>query len=124
MLPSALTTSTRSGKSTLLTALLGELQPLHLTEPDLGPSQRERSRIAEGLARKLSLSPDPPVPERVSADGGTQVACGHTAYVPQVPWLCHGTIRDNILFGSAYDKSWYEQVGLHMLGRMAMQVVG
>ena len=31
-------------------------------------------------------------------------------YVPQESWLQTGTIRDNILLGSCYDKAWYEKV--------------
>ncbi len=28
----------------------------------------------------------------------------------QVPWVVAGTVRDNILFGSAYDSAWYKRV--------------
>lgn len=33
---------------------------------------------------------------------------GSVAYVPQNPWVQHGTVRDNILFGLPYDKKKYE----------------
>jgi ATP-binding cassette, subfamily C (CFTR/MRP), member 1 len=33
---------------------------------------------------------------------------GSVAYVPQNPWVQHGTVRDNILFGLPYDEKRYE----------------
>ncbi|KAL2533987.1 multidrug resistance-associated protein 11 [Abeliophyllum distichum] len=35
---------------------------------------------------------------------------GTTAYVPQVPWILSGTIRDNILFGKDYDQKRYSEI--------------
>ncbi|VFQ87273.1 unnamed protein product [Cuscuta campestris] len=35
---------------------------------------------------------------------------GSIAYVPQVPWILSGTIRDNILFGRSYDAMRYSEV--------------
>eukprot|EP00750_Incisomonas_marina_P018858 INCI3157.1.p1 GENE.INCI3157.1~~INCI3157.1.p1 ORF type:complete len:2243 (-),score=316.98 INCI3157.1:473-7201(-) len=32
------------------------------------------------------------------------------AYVAQQPWITSATVRDNILFGSPFDKSWYDKV--------------
>ena len=32
---------------------------------------------------------------------------GNIAYVSDTPWVFPGTIRENILFGSAYDEKWY-----------------
>ncbi|CAB3981098.1 multidrug resistance-associated 9 isoform X1, partial [Paramuricea clavata] len=32
---------------------------------------------------------------------------GNIAYVSDKPWVFPGTIRENILFGSAYDEKWY-----------------
>ena len=34
---------------------------------------------------------------------------GSVAYVPQIPWIMNGTIRENILFGCKYDKDFYEK---------------
>ncbi|XP_030491896.2 ABC transporter C family member 13 isoform X1 [Cannabis sativa] len=45
--------------------------------------------------------------------GETQLVCGSIqsrgsiAYVPQVPWIQSGTIRDNILFGKDYNRKRY-----------------
>ncbi|XP_021821855.1 ABC transporter C family member 13 isoform X1 [Prunus avium] len=38
---------------------------------------------------------------------GSVYSCGSIAYVPQVPWIQSGTIRDNILFGKHYDPKRY-----------------
>nr|VDD06414.1 unnamed protein product [Brassica oleracea] len=35
---------------------------------------------------------------------------GSVAYVPQVSWIFNATVRDNILFGSPYDRERYERV--------------
>ncbi|CAL1193871.1 unnamed protein product [Candida parapsilosis] len=35
---------------------------------------------------------------------------GKVAYVPQVPWIMNGTVKDNILFGHKYDAEFYNQV--------------
>ena len=59
-----------SGKSSLLTAILGEL-PLHR---------------------------------------GSASYHGKIAYVPQIPWVFSGTIRENILFGSPFNEERFQQV--------------
>ncbi|KAL8559581.1 hypothetical protein ACOMHN_018744 [Nucella lapillus] len=35
---------------------------------------------------------------------------GHIGFVPALPWLCPGTIRDNIVFGTEFCQSRYNQV--------------
>ena len=40
-----------------------------------------------------------------------QISCtGRLAYVPQIPWVFSGTVRDNILFGQPFDSDRYQQV--------------
>ncbi|KAJ8755380.1 hypothetical protein K2173_019178 [Erythroxylum novogranatense] len=56
-----------SGKSSLLSAILGEMRLIH----------------------------------------GSISSSRRIAYVPQVPWILSGTIRDNILFGESYDPKRY-----------------
>ena len=66
----AITGAVGSGKSSLLTAILGEL-PQH----------------------KGSISYH-----------------GKVAYVPQIPWVFSGSIRENILFGLAFNEEKFQQV--------------
>ncbi|MCL7023890.1 hypothetical protein MKW94_028354, partial [Papaver nudicaule] len=40
---------------------------------------------------------------------GTVKVSGTKAYVPQSPWILTGNVRDNILFGNAYDPVKYER---------------
>jgi ABC-type transport system involved in cytochrome bd biosynthesis fused ATPase/permease subunit len=40
---------------------------------------------------------------------GTVKHSGNIAYVSDMPWVFPGTIRENILFGSAYDECWYSE---------------
>ncbi|XP_047963792.1 ABC transporter C family member 13 [Salvia hispanica] len=41
---------------------------------------------------------------------GSVYLVGSKAYVPQVPWIMSGTIRDNILLGKDYDQNRYSEV--------------
>eukprot|EP00798_Chlamydomonas_sp_ICE-L_P019162 gene19162-25771_t len=72
--------SSVSGKSSVLAALLGELQPL----ANIVPGQ-----LLSQLGPLLQ---------------------GTVAYCQQVPWVMSGTVRENITFGNPYDPDWYEQV--------------
>ena len=66
----AITGTVGSGKSSLLTAILGELPP-------------HRGSISYH---------------------------GKIAYVPQIPWVFSGTIRENILFGLPFNEERFQQV--------------
>lgn len=66
-----------SGKSSLLSALLGELQPV----PQAGYC------VGEAIA-------------------GAPVMAGRVAYCQQVPWIEAGSVRDNITFGSPFEPAW------------------
>ena len=46
----------------------------------------------------------------VSHTNGTVTYPGGLVYVPQTAWVFSGTIRENILFGEAYDESKYTRV--------------
>eukprot|EP00892_Ulva_mutabilis_P006809 jgi/Ulvmu1/44/UM001_0047.1 len=70
-----------SGKSSLLAALLGELQPV----PPAG------YRIGDAIP-------------------GAPVMVGRVAYCQQVPWIEAGSVRENITFGSPFEPAWYAQV--------------
>jgi ATP-binding cassette, subfamily C (CFTR/MRP), member 1 len=66
-----------SGKSSLLAALLGELQPV----PQAGYVPGDE---IEGAPRMK----------------------GRVAYCQQVPWIEAGSVRDNIVFGAEYEPDW------------------
>ncbi|GBG28038.1 ATP-binding cassette transporter abc3 [Hondaea fermentalgiana] len=73
-----LTGEVGSGKSALLNAIVGELQP-GLADP------------TEGGLPSVGLR-------------------GSLAYASQNPWIQNATMRENILFGSPYDREWYNHV--------------
>ncbi|GJN29448.1 hypothetical protein PR202_gb17674 [Eleusine coracana subsp. coracana] len=41
---------------------------------------------------------------------GSISSCGSISYVPQVPWILSGSLRDNILLGKEFDPVRYEEV--------------
>jgi ATP-binding cassette subfamily C (CFTR/MRP) protein 10 len=40
---------------------------------------------------------------------GSILLNGSVAYVPQVPWLLSGTVRENILFGKPFDSKRFSK---------------
>ncbi|KAM0918419.1 hypothetical protein ACQ4PT_008963 [Festuca glaucescens] len=46
----------------------------------------------------------------MSIISGSINTCGSIAYVPQVPWILSGSLRDNILIGKGFDTKRYEEV--------------
>lgn len=83
---SLITGGTASGKTALLMALLGEMTLL--------PSSNSKVHL-------------PKNPTQVDATTGLS---NSISYCAQTPWLEHSSIRDNILFGSAFDPERYDQV--------------
>jgi ABC-type multidrug transport system fused ATPase/permease subunit len=81
---SVITGATGTGKSLLLTAILGE------------------SDLLVGTIRAPSPLANQSKPSKCSQGG--------IAYVPQAPWIERGTIRDNILFGSPFSSDRYALV--------------
>lgn len=79
---SIITGPTGSGKTAMLTALLGEMELLH------GKSYL------------------PKYPEQVNNQG----LRNSIAYASQTPWLQQKSIRENILFGEKMDEERYEEV--------------
>jgi ATP-binding cassette, subfamily C (CFTR/MRP), member 1 len=69
------------GKSSLLAALLGELQPI----------PQEGYVVGEAIR-------------------GAPVVTGSVAYCQQIPWIEAGTVRFNITFGAQFVSSWYKAV--------------
>ncbi|KAJ2115595.1 hypothetical protein IW146_002186 [Coemansia sp. RSA 922] len=90
---------TGSGKSSLLSALIGEMT---LT------SGRVLLPCADALLLDAELAGGK-YREIVELSGQRRVM-RDIAYVAQEAWLRNATIRDNILFGEAYDQQRYEEV--------------
>ncbi|GAX75678.1 hypothetical protein CEUSTIGMA_g3121.t1 [Chlamydomonas eustigma] len=84
-----------SGKSSFLAALLGELLPACGDSHDGG--------VPGGAA--------------ASAHDGGPVIIGSVAYCSQIPWIMSGSVRNNIVFGSAWEEEWYQEV----LGACALE---
>ena len=41
---------------------------------------------------------------------GTVEVRGTLSYTSQEPWIFSGTLRENVLFGSPFEKEWYDTV--------------
>lgn len=64
----------------------------------LGPLASGKSTIINAILGQLELTT------------GTLKVGGTIGYVPQTPWIQHGTVRENILFGKEMDPDWYKLV--------------
>lgn len=94
-----------SGKSSLLAALLGELQPLQPQDPTAAAATASCDHGHGGDVMPPSKSGS----EGAAASLGP-VVVGTVAYCAQVPWIVAGSVRDNILFGRPYEEAWYARV--------------
>ncbi len=45
----------------------------------------------------------------IPKESGSVSITGSVAFVSQEAWIINGTVRDNILFGQAYDKQFYDK---------------
>jgi ABC-type multidrug transport system fused ATPase/permease subunit len=82
---------TGSGKSLLLSAILGE---------------------CEVLSGSITVPRSPSVEERndKAANQGNWILPNAVAFVSQIPWIENCSLRDNILFGLPYDEQRYQKV--------------
>ena len=82
---------TGSGKSLLLSSIIGE---------------------AEILDGRLFVPKPPPAAERYDSKATKQdwLISSSIAYVAQIPWIENASIQNNILFGLPFDKQRYDQV--------------
>lgn len=88
---SVISGKTGSGKSLLLSAIIGECE-LHtgtITVPQ-APDSIERNDK--------------------NANKGNWILPDAVAFVPQIPWIENATFKDNIIFGLPYDEERYKQV--------------
>ncbi|KAI9353265.1 hypothetical protein DFJ73DRAFT_759726 [Zopfochytrium polystomum] len=104
--------------STLATVASFTLRNINLTFPVggltsiCGPTGAGKSSLIQALLgemKRLSGRAYLPDPRNPVAIPGTNLTTG-TAYVSQTSWLQNSTIRDNILFGEAYDALRYARV--------------
>ncbi|KAJ2554345.1 hypothetical protein EV175_002618 [Coemansia sp. RSA 1933] len=88
---------TGSGKSSLLSALIGEMNLIrgHIIVPTM-PSI-------------YNASDDNKYKDVIELSGEGLAICD-IAYVAQESWLRNATIRENIIFGESYDRERYEEV--------------
>ncbi|KAJ1997837.1 hypothetical protein H4R26_005682, partial [Coemansia thaxteri] len=88
---------TGSGKSSLLSALIGEMTltrgRIHLPTTNSGLTAGDSDKYRDII--------------ELSGEG---LAIHDIAYVAQEAWLRNATIRENILFGEQYERSRYEEV--------------
>lgn len=86
---SVISGKTGTGKSLLLSAILGE---------------------ADLIAGKIGVPSAPPLLERHDdkANSENWIIDGAIAYVAQIPWIENATIRDNIIFGLPFDEARYK----------------
>ncbi|KAH8682320.1 P-loop containing nucleoside triphosphate hydrolase protein [Xylariales sp. PMI_506] len=87
---SVISGKTGSGKSLILSAILGEVDILGGT---------------------ISAPRAPPLNERHDSNANTAnwIIPGAIAYVAQIPWIENATVKDNILFGLPYDEYRYKK---------------
>ena len=94
--------ATGSGKTSLLNAIIGEM--IHLPENILKEFGSDYARkISEGEMRYMEdalLNTDLTGNSPVTVDG-------LTSYCEQQAWIQNGKLRDNVLFGSDFDKRTY-----------------
>ncbi|EPS42193.1 hypothetical protein H072_3924 [Dactylellina haptotyla CBS 200.50] len=88
---SLITGATGSGKSLMLSALLGEADLL------TGSLEMPRA-LPKALRYDSQANPD------------SWILSSSAAYVSQIPWIENATIKDNILFGLQYDETRYNEV--------------
>lgn len=69
-----------SGKSSLLSAILGEMEPLNSSKVHIPQSE------------------------------ATKAKAGFVSYCAQTPWVVNDTLRGNILFGRQYDEERYQKI--------------
>jgi ABC-type multidrug transport system fused ATPase/permease subunit len=87
-----------SGKSSILSAILGEMEPIN------------NSKVYLPGGRRASLPPNSKGDGVDASSGNDQHVVGYTSYCAQTPWVVNDTVRGNVLFGRPFQAERYEQV--------------
>lgn len=105
-----------SGKSSLLLAILGEMDVLGVTDRLHSPADHH----ATGQDESTLLLPSPAKsPRNINSFSPPLIGSpltpvvklrGTVAYVSQQAWIMNATVRENIVFGKAFDAHLYSQV--------------
>lgn len=90
-----------SGKTSLLNAMIGEM--IHLPKQAIAEVGDYSRKIAEGELRYLE---DALLHTDLTKNSPVKVN-GTTSYCEQQAWIQNGKLRENILFGSEFDKRKY-----------------
>ena len=83
-----------SGKSALLSALLGDIEPWNGGEGDGEEGRSEETRGERSGERRKK---------------GVVGVFGGLAYAAQQAWIQNASLKDNILYGSEYDEQKYQE---------------
>lgn len=94
-----------SGKSSLLLALLGQLQLLHTSSVAGPPSSSTSHANTSGVVVHSALHPDSPA---LTLPRGVCVS-GNLGYCAQIPFIRNATLRDNVLFHRVYREDCYRR---------------
>lgn len=85
-----------AGKSSMLSALLGEMNIVQDESPDASSDSQ--------------LIPPVQLYEEQKGQEAKIYINGSTAYVPQQAWIQNASLKDNILFGREFHEKFYDQV--------------
>lgn len=88
-----------AGKSSLLQALLGELQPCYDSISSNNIDNNDATAEQRQQITTITTKTRPEI-----------VVKGSVAYCSQVPWITASTVRENILFGQPFDPALYATV--------------
>ena len=92
-----------SGKTSLLAAILGEMEQQQEEQEE---EERSSGKEEDDIERENVFELDP----NAKRSTPKPAVHGSIAYASQQPWIMNATLRDNILFGKSWDEARYRQV--------------
>jgi ABC-type multidrug transport system fused ATPase/permease subunit len=95
----AVTGRVGAGKTSLLAALLNEMDPAAAAAAALSPSSSPLPASSASASTNKKQAALPPV------------VVGSVGYAAQQPWIMNATLRENVLFGQPFDEQKYREVG-------------